>query len=237
MRGAEIIDRADQIHAMLQRQRAPRQRPPRRVNDASRSRNVAFSRSIYAVLITPSPCEPDAGASPRAPACHPRYGARRRPRAAGHSASRPARCRRCARDATAGALAQPSAQDHEMSRESPERRSTSHRYRTRGAVEGAATHPLDQPPDQRHVALFADLTGQPQPGPDHHGQRHPDDAPCVFTRISSACTCPRSRGCSTRCSCTAWPWWPHAPTTPRPSARQTQKRRRWLAGDSRGPAA
>ena len=30
--------------------------------------------------------------------------------------------------------------------------------------------------------------------------------PCIFTRISSACTCPRSRGCSTRCSCTAWPW-------------------------------
>jgi transposase len=28
---------------------------------------------------------------------------------------------------------------------------------------------------------------------------------CFLTRSSSACTCPRSRGCSTRYSCTAWP--------------------------------
>jgi len=32
--------------------------------------------------------------------------------------------------------------------------------------------------------------------------------PCCLTRMSSACTCPRSRGCSTRCSCTAWTWTP-----------------------------
>ena len=32
--------------------------------------------------------------------------------------------------------------------------------------------------------------------------------PCFLTRISSAWTWPRSRGCSTRCSCTAWPWRP-----------------------------
>src|SRR5262249_57673169 len=29
--------------------------------------------------------------------------------------------------------------------------------------------------------------------------------PCFLTRSSSACTCPRSRGCSTRYSCTACP--------------------------------
>src|SRR5215831_13485304 len=28
--------------------------------------------------------------------------------------------------------------------------------------------------------------------------------PCFLTRISSACTCPRSRGLWTQCSCTAW---------------------------------
>jgi hypothetical protein len=30
-------------------------------------------------------------------------------------------------------------------------------------------------------------------------------APCVLTRLASACPCPRSRGCSTRDSWTAWP--------------------------------
>src|SRR6266702_765861 len=30
---------------------------PRRVSDAKRARNVALSRSMYAVLITPPPCE------------------------------------------------------------------------------------------------------------------------------------------------------------------------------------
>src|SRR6266567_4176537 len=38
--------------------------------------------------------------------------------------------------------------------------------------------------------------------------------PCFLTRISSACTCPRSRGCSTRCSCTACPWAPPRATHP-----------------------
>jgi hypothetical protein len=32
--------------------------------------------------------------------------------------------------------------------------------------------------------------------------------PCFLTRISSACTWPRARGCSTRCSWIAWPWTP-----------------------------
>src|SRR6516164_4913161 len=39
-----------------------------------------------------------------------------------------------------------------------------------------APYPPDQPPDQRHVTLLADLAAQPQARLDHHGQRHPDNA-------------------------------------------------------------
>src|SRR5262249_11957653 len=35
---------------------------------------------------------------------------------------------------------------------------------------------FDQAPDQRHVALLADLTAQPQARLDHHGQGHPHDS-------------------------------------------------------------
>src|SRR5262245_28844787 len=40
-------------------------------------------------------------------------------------------------------------------------------------------------------------TGQPQSYPDQHSQRHPYVPPWALTRNSSACPCPRSRGCST----------------------------------------
>src|SRR5215831_2932047 len=43
-------------------------------------------------------------------------------------------------------------------------------------LRGTAPHPLDQPPDQRHVTLLADLAAQPHACLDHHGQRHPHDA-------------------------------------------------------------
>src|SRR5437660_5147018 len=39
---------------------------------------------------------------------------------------------------------------------------------------GAAADALDQPPDQGHVALLADLAAQPQAGLHHHGHGHPD---------------------------------------------------------------
>jgi len=45
------------------------------------------------------------------------------------------------------------------------------------AMEGTGTHLLDQPPDQRHVALLTDLASEPQPGGDHQSERHPDNAP------------------------------------------------------------
>ena len=57
MSGAKIIDRADQIHAVLHVNVRRASGRPRRVSDAKRSRNVALSRSMEAVLITPSPCE------------------------------------------------------------------------------------------------------------------------------------------------------------------------------------
>src|SRR5512143_173891 len=43
-------------------------------------------------------------------------------------------------------------------------------------MEGTGAHPLDQPPDQRQVAVLTDRASQPQPGRDHHSERHPDYA-------------------------------------------------------------
>ena len=73
---------------------------------------------------------------------------------------------------------------------------------------GAGGHrrgPARWPPDQRHVAVLTDRAS-------HHTRVETIMAraiqtmpPCLLTRLSSACTGPRSRGCSTRCSWTAWP--------------------------------
>src|SRR5262249_53328952 len=52
----------------------------------------------------------------------------------------------------------------------PPRRTSAEQER---AMERTGTYPLDQPPDQWHVPLRADLPGQPQPRRDHHRQRHP----------------------------------------------------------------
>jgi hypothetical protein len=59
------------------------------------------------------------------------------------------------------------------------------------------------------------------PSPASHNRRLPSSAnaiptmpPCFLTRLSSACTCPRSRGCSTRCGGTACPWPPPRPSQP-----------------------
>ena len=43
-------------------------------------------------------------------------------------------------------------------------------------VRGTAADPREQPSDQGHGALFADLAAQPPARFDHHGQRHPPDA-------------------------------------------------------------
>ena len=44
-------------------------------------------------------------------------------------------------------------------------------------MRGTAMSPLNQPPEQCHVALLTDLTAKPQARLDHHGQRHPHDVP------------------------------------------------------------
>ena len=74
--------------------------------------------------------------------------------------------------------------------------------------------------------------------PDHHGQRHPDDAPLRLDADLVGLHLPEIPGLLDQMllhglALVASP----RPPTPRPSARQTQKPRRWLAGDSRGRGA
>src|SRR5512143_4110401 len=47
-------------------------------------------------------------------------------------------------------------------------------------MQSTRAHPLDQTPNQRQVAMLADLASQPQPGLDHHSQRPPHDAPLAL---------------------------------------------------------
>src|SRR5262245_54553287 len=42
-------------------------------------------------------------------------------------------------------------------------------------VRSTTADPLDQPPDQRQVALLTDFPAKPQPGLHHHGHGHPDN--------------------------------------------------------------
>ena len=176
MWGTKIIDRTDQIHPMLQRQRAACQRPATacqrrqalterrvqpldvgRVDDAvplraAPERLDACGRAIHdATLDVDHPpllvALDDLGDADVAPRTQP--GPSARPRVHGIAkglAHRP----------DIGAQAIRTEQQRTMGRTAP--------------------HPLDQPPDQRHVTLRADLAGQPQARPDHHGQRHPHDA-------------------------------------------------------------
>src|SRR5437016_1563325 len=59
-------------------------------------------------------------------------------------------------------------------------------------IRGMSRCSLTSPPSHRRVCTIMAMAIQTIP-------------PCFLTRSSSACTCPRSRGCSTRYSCTAWP--------------------------------
>ena len=45
------------------------------------------------------------------------------------------------------------------------------------ATQGTGTYPLDQTPNQHHVTLLTDFASEPQAGADHHRQSHPHDAP------------------------------------------------------------
>jgi hypothetical protein len=44
------------------------------------------------------------------------------------------------------------------------------------ASQGTCAHLFDQASDQGQVTVFTDLASEPQPGTDHHRQRHPHDA-------------------------------------------------------------
>ena len=198
---------------------------PRRVSDAIRSRNVALSRSMYAVLITPSPCARRLSVSTRAgvPATMRRSTSTTTPLGIalhdlGHAEVAPG--------------AQPRApmctRTHRIAKRLTNRPDIGAQpigTEQQGAVRRTAAHALHEPSNQRHVTACS-LTS-----PASHKRVRTIMAsaihtmpPWVLTRISSACTCPRSRGCSTRYSCTACPWTPaRAPTRP-PSARRSQTR-------------
>ena len=86
-----------------------------------------------------------------------------------------------------------------------------------------APDPLAQPPDQGHVPLRTDLAAQPQRVLTIMARAIHTMPLCFLTRSSSACTCPKSRGCSTRDSCTACPCRPERARHAATSARETQK--------------
>jgi hypothetical protein len=66
MRRAKVIDRAHQKHPSCSVRVWRANARHRRASGARRSRNVAFSRSMYAVLLTPSPCDRRRSVSTRA---------------------------------------------------------------------------------------------------------------------------------------------------------------------------
>ena len=176
MRRTEIIDRPDQIHPMLQRQRAARQRATsacQRGQPLTKRRVQPLDvRGVdHALPLGPTPerlhargraihdAALDVDDTPLGVALHDLGNADVAPGAQPGTpvGSRPDRIAKgLANRADVGAQAIGTEQQR--------------------TLEGTGTHPLDQPPDQRHVALLTDLASQPQSGGDHHGQRHPDDA-------------------------------------------------------------
>src|SRR5712691_7495921 len=173
---AEIIDRSDQIHPMLQCQRATRQRAPSacqrgQTRTEGRVQSFDVGRIDDAVALRTPP--------ERLNAC------------------------RCAIDNAAFGLDHPSSlvalddlRDQDMAPRTqpgpsalprvhglakglpygPNIRHQAIGTDQQGTTGRAALHPLDQPSDQGHVTLLTDLAAQPQARLDHHGERHPHDA-------------------------------------------------------------
>ena len=178
---------------------------PRRVSAAKRSRNVAWSRALDAVLITPFPCARRLRVSTRVGVPSTlrrsmsttrrgtsrfttcaleswRQGRRRgRPGAPVRTGSRPV-SRRARTSAD-----KPSGHSQSGAGAAP-RRTRSRRRRISGISRGARTSPASH---RRVLTIIASALHTRPPG--------------VLTRISSACTWPRSRGRSTRGAWTAWP--------------------------------
>ena len=188
MRCAESIDRPNQIHSLLQRQRAARERAT--------------------------------------PACHPPYGVRRRRRAAGRSASPP----------VPNADVAPRAQPRTPLGSCPDwiTKGLAHRAnigaqaigtQQQRAMEGTGAH--------RSISRRINVMSRcARTSPASHNRVETIMAsaiqtmpPCLLMPISSACPWPRSRGCSTRCAWTAWPWRParapHAATVRSSNSKAT----------------
>ena len=209
MRCTEIIDRPDQIHAMLQRQRAARQRPASACQRGQplterRVQPLDVGRIDHPVALRAAPERLDAcrraihnaafdlDHAPLLVALDDLGDADIAPRTQPGPSAVP-----CA------------ARDRERSPEWRGCRTPSHRYRPTGGagphsartrsisrrISGMSRCSLTSPASHKRVLTIMASAIQTMP-------------PCFLTRISSACTCPRSRGCSTRCSCTAWPWRP-----------------------------
>jgi len=177
MRCAEIIDRTDQIHTMLQRQRAARERatPACQRGQTRTKRRVQpldVRRVDYAVAWCPTPERLNA----RGRAIHDAA------LDVDHAALGVALHDLCDADVAPGAqpgtpMGSRPLRIAKRLTNRPDIGAQSIGTEQQRAVGGTGVHPLDQPPDQRHVALLTDLASQPQPGGDHHGERHPDYAP------------------------------------------------------------
>ena len=208
MRGAKIIDRPDQIHPMLQGQRAARQRPAstRQRGQPSTKRRVEpldVGRIDDAVALRTLP--------ERLNACR---------RAIDHASF--------GLDHTAPLVALDHLGDQDMTPRTQPGPSTRPRVHgiTKGLPHGpdvrhqavgtnqqgtpcrTAPHPLAQTPDEGHVPLLADLAAQPQACPDHHGQGHPHDAALFLHANLIGLHLPEIAGLSTMYSWTACPWRP-----------------------------
>ena len=94
-----------------------------------------------------------------------------------------------------------------------------------------------QAADQSQVPLFTDLPGQPQSVPTLIASAIQLIWPCCLTRISSAWTCPNPVVAQPRILARPGLATLLAQTRPPPSARQSQRRPRWLARDSHAPSA
>jgi hypothetical protein len=176
---------------------------PRRVKAASRSRQVALSRSMSAVAMTPSPCERRLSVSTRAgvPATLRRSTAATRRGSERFTTCASRRCRHGrhrgrpwapvrsgARNVSRSARIEahhPSVQ-HKRGRCRAPPRPRAMRRRMSGRSRRGLTAPA------RHKRVLTSSAKAIHTRP-----------PWVLTRIASAGTCPRSRGCSTRGAWTA----------------------------------
>jgi hypothetical protein len=189
---------------------------PRRVRPARRSRHVAWSRSLSAVLLTPSPGERRLSGSTRPGVPSTR---RRSTATTGRGASRfttwaMKTCRHGRRRGRPWAPLRsgsrhvsrlPRTEEHPPSGQNTRgrgrapRRPRSMSRRISGRSRGGLTAPASP---RRVLSISA--------------QALPTRPPCVLTPIASACTCPRARGGSPRGACTAGPWTPARASHPAP---------------------